>query len=114
MQSPKEFRTAIRTKYPEAFLLHHNVAAALEPAIEKPHRLADEVTRATDMLMVQAYKAHASVYLLAVRAQVEDAATITRRLLEIAVQTIFITGDSDTEVRKQRAEGEMSIKANCE
>ena len=103
MQSPEEFRAAIRAKYPEAFSLYHDVAFIIEEAIQKPRRLVDEVARASDMLMVQAYKAHASAYLLAVRAQVEDAATIARRILEIAVQTIYITGDSDREICKQRA-----------
>jgi hypothetical protein len=59
MQSPEEFRTAIRAKYPEAFAFHRDVAAILERAIQQPRRLTDEVARATDMLMVQAYKAHA-------------------------------------------------------
>ena len=103
MQSPETFRAAIRAKYPDAFSLHHDVADTLEQAIEKPRRLAGDGARAADMLMVQAYKAHASVYFLAVRAQVEDGATIARRLLEIAVQTIYITADSDPDVRKERA-----------
>ncbi len=103
MQSPEEFRAAIRAKYPEEFLLCQDVAAILEQAVKQPRRLVNEVARVADMLMVQAYKAHASVYFLAVRAQIEDAATITRRLLEIAVQAIYITGDSDPEVCKQRA-----------
>ena len=103
MQSPEEFRAAIRAKYPEAFSLYYDVATITEEAIQKPRRLVDEVAWASDMLMVQAYKAHASVYLLAVRAQVQDPATITRRILEIAVQTIYITGDSDREICKERA-----------
>ncbi len=102
-QSPEEFRDAMRGKYREAFSLHRDVATVLEHAIGQPRRLADEVARAADMLMIQAYKAHASVYFLAVRAQVEDAATIVRRLLEIAVQAIYITGDSDPGVRNERA-----------
>ena len=103
MQSPEKFRATIRTKYPDAFALHRDVAAVLEYAVKQPRQLADTVARAADMLMVQAYKAHTSVYFLAVRAHVEDAATITRRLLEIAAQTLYIAGVSDPEVCQQRA-----------
>ncbi len=105
MQSPEAFRAAVRAKHSAAFSLHRDVAALLETAIEQPrHLLVDDVvSRAADMLMVQAYKAHGSVYFLAVRAHVEDAATITRRLLEIAVQLTYIAGHGDPEVHRQRA-----------
>lgn len=93
----------IRAKYRDAFSLHRDVATTLESAVRRTRRLADGVSRAADMLMVQGYKAHGSVYLLAVRAQVEDAATITRKLLEIAVQTIYITADDNADVCRQRA-----------
>jgi hypothetical protein len=103
MKLPEEFRAAIRAKYPHAFSFHRDVAIVLEESIAKPRHLVDEVARTADMLMVQAYKAHASVYFLAVRALIEDAATITRRLLEIAVQAVYITGESDPAESKQRA-----------
>lgn len=103
MQLAEEFRAAIRAKYPQAFSFHRDVATVLEQAIAKPCHLTNEVARTADMLMVQAYKAHVSVYFLAVRALIEDAATITRRLLEIAVQTVYITGDSDSAECRHRA-----------
>ena len=68
------------------------------------HRqLIDPIHLAIDMLMTQAYKAHLSVRLLAEHAHVEDAATITRRLLELAVQTVYIGEESESDERLSRA-----------
>jgi hypothetical protein len=55
------------------------------------------------MLMIQAYKAHLSVLLLAQDGHIEDAATICRRLLELAIQAIYIGADDTESVRIERA-----------
>ena len=61
------------------------------------------VPRALDMLFVQCFKAHQSTYELAILAQLEDAATIVRRLLELAVQAVYIGHHPDAEERERRA-----------
>ncbi len=79
-----EFKQAVRDKYPEAFALHREGLDLLEPAIQQPRQHAGLLELAVDMLFVQAYKAHVSVLLLVLHGHMEDAATIARRLLELA------------------------------
>ncbi|MGH7514082.1 MAG: hypothetical protein ACREOQ_14300 [Gemmatimonadales bacterium] len=64
---------------------------------------SDLVQRALDMLFVQCFKAHVSTYQLATLAQVEDAATIIRRSLELAVQAVYIGRESSEKERRKRA-----------
>jgi hypothetical protein len=56
---------------------------------------------ALDMPFVQGFKAHVSTYQLATLAQVEDAATIIRQSLEVAVQAICLGRGSSKERRKR-------------
>lgn len=79
-----EFKQSVRDRYPEAFAMHREVLELLEPAIETPRRQAALFDLAVDMLFVQAYKAHVSVLLLVLHGHMEDAATVARRLLELA------------------------------
>ena len=79
-----EFKQSVRDRYPEAFAIHREVVTLLEPAVEQPRRHAELLDLALDMLFVQAYKAHVSVLLLVLHGHMEDAATIARRLLELA------------------------------
>lgn len=103
MDTPTEFRAKIKAKYAIGFTFFEKVAATFEKALDTPRGLHDEVARVLDMFMYQAYKAHGSVYILGVRAHVEDAATITRRLLEIAIQAIFIGAAPNRHEARQRA-----------
>jgi len=103
LENSQAFRASIRAKYPEAFRFFGKVAVELEGAVESPRGLVGELALAIDMLMGQAYKAHLSVYFLAEVAHVEDAATITRRLLELAVQSVYIGADDVEAVRLARA-----------
>src|SRR5712692_2214950 len=103
MASSDKFRRRVRTKYKSAFVLHADVAALLDSVIAQQTHLRTDVARAFDMLMVQACMAHESVRCLAVRALVEDAATITRRLLEIAVQAGYIMAPPTVRARRERA-----------
>jgi hypothetical protein len=66
------------------------------------------VDRALEMLFLQAYKAHFSVSVLAEHGQIEDAATIARRLLELAVQATYIA-DDDEATRTTRASAYVSF-----
>jgi hypothetical protein len=103
IESSQAFRASIRAKYPDAFEFSGQVAVELEQAVETPRGLVGELALAIDMLMGQGYKAHLSVYFLAEVAHVEDAATITRRVLELAIQAVYIGGDDQEAVRPERA-----------
>ena len=94
METPDEFRSRVRAAHRPAFDLFGRVVDLVEPAVAHRRFLSGEVERALDMLMLQGYKAHCSLYVLAVRAHIEDAATIVRRLLELAIQTIYIASQS--------------------
>ena len=53
------------------------------------------VKTALDFLFVQAYKAHDAVAILAAEGLVEDGSTVTRRLLELGIQAVYIGADSE-------------------
>jgi hypothetical protein len=55
-----------------------------------------------DILFVEAFKSHGSLYVLCVRGHGEDAATILRRLLEIALQVGYLAADPSS--HQDRAE----------
>jgi hypothetical protein len=101
--SPADFRANIRRKYAAEFQLHRDVAEALEPVVGAGRSFPTNAHIAVDMLLTQAYKTHFAVRLLAERAQPEDAATLTRRLMELAIQAIYIGCDDDESVMATRA-----------
>jgi hypothetical protein len=61
-----------------------------EEGIRKSRPLSGAVAYALDMLLVQAYKTHLSVFALCELAHIEDAATLARRLLELSAQAAFM------------------------
>lgn len=101
--SINEFRAAIIGRYADSFELHNTVVAEMETAVAKDRNLSDVVSRAVDMLFVQAFKSLTAVGELASLALAEDAATLTRRLMELAVRSIFIARDSEEQIRTDRA-----------
>lgn len=103
MVTPDEFRRQTAIKYRPAFELHSDVEQVMQSAAMTARSFPDYVSRAVDMLFVQAFKAHVSVGELAELALVEDAATIVRRLLELAIQAVYIARDSEEATRRQRA-----------
>lgn len=105
MVTPDEFRRQITVKYRPAFELHSDVEQVMQAAATTPRGLPDEVSRAVDMLFIQAFKAHLSVGELAELALVEDAATIVRRLLELGIQAVYIARDSEEATRRSALEG---------
>ena len=85
-----EFRQGVIDKYLQHFDLHWRIRKIFESAVKHDRYLHELVPRALDMLFVQSFGAHVSTYELACLAQVEDAATIVRRLLELAAQAHYI------------------------
>ncbi len=103
MPTPEEFSVAIQERHRATFDLHAKLAQLLQDTVVSNRYLPDLVARATDMLFVQGFKSHQSVYFLCSHALVEDAATIVRRLLELFVQAIYIARDSEESERNHRA-----------
>lgn len=101
--SPQQFRDATIARHRAAFDLHETVLREMERAITRGRDLSDVVSRAVDMLFVQAFKSLTAMGELSKLALTEDAATITRRLMELAVWTIFIARDSEPDACRDRA-----------
>ena len=97
------YRAKVMAAHRPAFDLFTEVAGALESAITVTRRhpaLADMVL---DMLMLQAFKAYGAVALLAQHGLMEDSATIARRLLELSVQAVFVSAESEERLRERKA-----------
>jgi len=99
-----EFKQRVRLAHAREFAIHRKVAVIAEREIvSRPRSHPDAVAVVLDMLIVQGYKAHLSTEFLGEHGFVEDMATMVRRLLELAVQSIYVGADSDEPVRAQRA-----------
>lgn len=98
-----EFQQAVFDKYRPYFDVHWRVRETVESALAQDRYLDQLVTRAIDMLFLQCCEAHVSTFELASLAQVEDAATIVRRLLDLAAQAHYIALPTDAEERERRA-----------
>lgn len=99
----------VRKRHEAAFMLCDDVLAAVKPAISKPRRPSHAVPRALEILMHQAHNTLQSVYILSNRALTEDAATLARRLLEIAVTAGYITCENSPTERLNRAGCYLSL-----
>ena len=110
LAEPHEFRAQILAEYPDDFARFRDVLATLEPAIgsQESVQLSTELHRAMDMIMLQAYKSLCSVYVLLVRAHFEDAATICRRLMELAAQAGYIVEIEEDAEQNRRAGGYLA------
>jgi hypothetical protein len=98
-----ELRRGIRARNASYFDLHKKVSEALTPAVHTERSAQGSVATAIDILFIQAYKSHEAIAILAESGLSEEAATIARRLLEIAVQAVYITADSDAAECDRRA-----------
>jgi hypothetical protein len=94
---------AIRTHYAADFAHHERVTQKLRPVVLHTRQVHTPVETALDFMLIQAYKAHEAVAVLLENGLAEDGATVTRRLLEIGVQAIYIGADSEAEERERRA-----------
>ncbi len=97
------FRNEVRSKHGEAFQLAHDVSFTIGDAVIQSVRINDEIDRALDILIQQGWRAHVSVQALAERNLTEDAATISRRLLELAIHAGYIAATDDYPLRLNRA-----------
>jgi hypothetical protein len=83
-----------------AFTLWSNLAELLEESVVLDRTLESSFPRALDLLFIKAFKSHGSLYTLGVIGHGEDAATIARRLFEIALQVGYLCkNDAEKENR---------------
>lgn len=102
-QDLTKYRTGVWERHKNWFEFHHEVAAALEAAVKQPRTYPTHVHLVLEMLMLQGLKSHAAVSLLAQHGLMEDAASATRRLMELAIQAGYIGLESDEKERRRRA-----------
>jgi hypothetical protein len=101
--SIRTFRKRVLAAHASAFRLHTEVLGLFEDALLRERNATSRFSVATDMLMYQALKSDGTVSLLAQHGLLEDAATIARRLMELAVQSLYLWADGDTTLQEQRA-----------
>jgi hypothetical protein len=90
VEQNKAWKKQMLEKHRRAFDLWLRLAQAQEEAVVKERRLDSAFARALDLFFIQAFKSHQSLYPLCVMGHGEDAATIARRLFEIALQVGYL------------------------
>jgi hypothetical protein len=104
MEPDATFRTSVRQRHAEAFDIASRVATTLgEACVLRAVTTDDETAIALDMLVQQAWQAHASVCILTERTYVHSAMILTRHLLELSVQALYIVGAAPPETPRDRA-----------
>ena len=88
-----DFKAGMIRRHAFAFALWHRCHEMLEDSVVRERDLSEPFARALDILFVQAFKSHGSMYVLCVIGQGEDAATIARRMLEILFQAAYLCAD---------------------
>jgi ferredoxin-thioredoxin reductase catalytic subunit len=96
--SAREFRARVIAENKPAFDLWVETCRLLEDNIELPRKLKCPADFAFDLLFLQVYKSMCSIYILAVRGHQEDAFTVLRRLLELAVQLRYLNNAQPGEI----------------
>src|SRR5437762_72386 len=100
--SPAQFRAQMIDRHRPSFELWGRCHEELERVVPQSRDTSQAYARALDILFVQGFKSHGSLYVLCVRGHGEDGATILRRLLEIALQVGYLSMDASK--RQERAE----------
>jgi hypothetical protein len=99
-QSNAAAKKATIDRHRAAFDLWRSVHEALEGVVVQDRSHKGSFERSLDLLFLQAFKSHGSLYSLCVIGHCEDAATIARRILEIALQIGYL--DSEESERESR------------
>lgn len=94
------FAARVTAEHTDAFRLHSEAAILVEDAFTTPHVHGDEIGLTLDMLLLQGRNAHLSVWRLCQLALIEDAATITRRLLELEISAAYVLRNNGQEARE--------------
>ena len=102
IEQNKALRKQMLDRHRPAFDVWLRLAQLLEEAVVKERRLDSAFARALDLFFIEAFKSHQSLYPLCVMGHGEDAATIARRLFEIALQVGYLC--SEEPKREERGE----------
>jgi hypothetical protein len=103
IDSNKSLPNLVRERHLQAFELCEDVLKAIQPAISKPRKPSHPVPRALELLMRQAHNTLVSIHTISLQSLSEDAATLTRRLLEIAITVAYIVNGASSADRSNRA-----------
>jgi hypothetical protein len=106
VQQNKALKKKILDRHRPAFDLWLRLAQILEEAVVKERKLDSAYARALDLFFIEAFKSHQSLYSLCVMGHCEDAATIARRLLEIALQVGYLC--SEESKREERGQAYLA------
>lgn len=93
-------KNATLARHKAAFGLWLLVHQTLEDVVVRDRGSETAFPRALDHLFIQAFKSHGSLYSLCILGHCEDAATIARRIFEIALQIGYL--DSEEREREDR------------
>lgn len=102
IEQNKALKKQMLDRHRPAFNLWFRVAQLLEEAVVKDRTQDSAFSRALDLFFLEAFKSHQSLYPLCVLGHGEDAATIARRLFEIALQVGYLC--SEELKREERGE----------
>jgi hypothetical protein len=100
VQSNAVAKKATIDRHRAAFDLWRFIHETLEDVVIRDRNHKGSFERSLDLLFIQAFKSHGSLYSLCVLGHCEDAATIARRILEIALQVGYL--DSEELERENR------------
>jgi hypothetical protein len=93
-------KAATLARHRAAFDLWLLVHCPLEEGVVRRRILKSAFERALDLLFIQAFKSHSSLYPLCVLGHCEDAAMIARRIFEVALQVAYLNAeDAERETR---------------
>lgn len=93
IEQNKALKKQMLDRHRPAFGVWLRLAQLQEEAVVKERRLDSAFARALDLLFIGAFKSHQSLYPLCVLGHGEDAATIARRLFEIALQVGYLCSE---------------------
>jgi hypothetical protein len=104
-ESNSALKKATLTRHKDAFGLWLFIHQTLENVVIRDRDLRTAFARALDLLFIQGFKSHGSLYSLCVLGHCEDAATIARRVFEIALQIGYL----DSEVPEREIRGRQYL-----
>jgi hypothetical protein len=105
IEQNKALKKQMLERHRPAFNLWFRVAQLLEDVVVRDRRHDSAFGRALDLFFLEAFKSHQSLYPLCVMGHGEDAATIARRLFEIALQVGYLCSE---DLRREER-GEMFL-----
>jgi hypothetical protein len=105
-------REYLRTTHPEALDLLQSLVRIFDEALKSKGRPADNFSLVFDTILFQALQSAESVLLLVENGLLDDALTVTRRLMELEIHSRWILADGDATSRDKRIREHLEITMN--